>query len=116
MILVAILALLLGRSVHFSDLARYHAQERSKLVLSDVDLYLAILADPPGAPMHSDSGHPIAKAVVPIREYITYHLELEKKYKSASRHPWLPVTADPSPPPTPSKAQVELYRGLLNEI
>jgi hypothetical protein len=116
MILVAIVAMVLGRSVHFSNLARHHARERTRLISGDLDLYLVMAPDPRGFPMHPDSGRPIAKVVVPIRAFIAYHLELEKKYDSASRHPWLPVAPDPSPPPTPSKADMELYRSLLDEI
>lgn len=64
--------------------------------------------------MHPDSGLPIARVVVPIRAFVSYHLELEKKYDSASRYPWLPVAPDPPSPPKPSKAHMELYRTLLN--
>ena len=116
MTLVAIVAMLLGRSVHFSNLARHHARERTRLISGDLDLYLVMAPDPRGGPMHPDSGLPIARVVVPIRAFVSYHLELEKKYDSASRYPWLPVAADPPSPPKPSKAHMELYRTLLNEI
>jgi hypothetical protein len=116
MILVAFIAMLLGRSVHFSNLARHHARERTRLISGDLDFYLLMAPDPRGAPMHPDSGWPIAKVVVPIRAFIAYHLELEQKYDNAARQPWLPVSPDPSPPPKPSKAHMELYRTLLNEI
>jgi hypothetical protein len=108
MILTAIVAMVLGRSVHFSNLARQHARERTRLISGDMDLYLMMPPDRRGSPMHPDSGRPIAKVVVPIRAFMAYHLELEKKYDSASRHPWLPVAPDPSPPPKPSKAHMEL--------
>lgn len=115
MILAAIVAMVLGRSVHFSNLASQHARQRTKLISGDLDLYLVMAPDPHGAPMHPDSGRPIAKVVVPIRAFIAYHLELEEKYDSASRHPWLPVPPDPSPPPKPSKSPMELDRTLLDE-
>jgi hypothetical protein len=115
MILVAIVAMLLGRSVHFSNLARHHGREKTKLTSGDLDFYLLMAPDPRGFPMHPESGLPIAKAVVPIRAFVAYHWELEKKYESASRHPWLPVAPDPVQPPEPSKVQMELYRTLLNE-
>ena len=116
MTLVAIVAMPLGRSVHFSNLARDHARERTGLISGDLDFYLLMAPDPRGAPMHPDSGLPIAKVVVPIRAFIAYHLELEQKYDSAARHPWLPVAPDPSPPPKPSMAHMVLYRTLLDEI
>jgi hypothetical protein len=116
MISVAIVALVLGRSVHFSNLARRHESERTSLISDDLDLYLLLTPDPRGFPMHPDSRQPIAEVVVPIRAFIAYHLELEKKYDNASRRPWLPVTPDPSAPPRPSNANMKLYRSLLDEL
>jgi hypothetical protein len=116
LILVAIVAMLLGRSVHFSNLARHHAREMTKLTSGDLDFHLLMTPDPRGFPMHPDSGMPIAKVVVPIRAFVAYHWELKEKYESASRQPWLPVAPDPVQPPEPSKAQMELYRTLLKKL
>src|SRR5262245_41462385 len=110
MILVAIAAMLLGRSVHFSGLSRHHGREKTKLTSADLDFVVLMSPDPRRFPMHPDSGLPVAKAVVPLRAFVAYHWELEKKYESASRQPWIPVATDPVQPPEPSKAQVELYR------
>ena len=115
MILVAIIAMLLGRSLHLKDLSRSHAQEIARLRLTDLDVYLTMTAAGPGGTMHPDSGHPIAKWKGRVEEFISYHWELERKYDMASRHPWLPVMPDPRSPPEPSKAHMELYRKLLKE-
>jgi len=115
MLLVAIIAVILGRSIHFAKLARTHERERMKYFSSDLDVYLLMTPAPRGFPSHPDSGHPISRAVVPLQAYVAYHIALEAKYDRASRRPWLPVAPDPPQPPEPSRAQWNLYRTLLND-
>ncbi len=117
MVLVAVVAILLGRSVHFSNLAHHHARERRGLIgSSDLEVYLVMQPASRGWPGHPESGHPIVKVEVPIRAFVAHHLELEAKYDSASRYPWFPVAPDPPEPPKPSKAHMELYRTLLHKL
>jgi hypothetical protein len=115
MVLVAIVALLLGRSMNFWNRERGHRREAA-IIGDGVEVYLLLTPAGPGGLMHPDSGHPIVPAAAPIRAYVKYQREMAEKYESAFRHPWRWVEADPPAPPKPSSTEVERYLALLDDL
>ncbi len=113
MIVVAVIALLLGRSMNFWNRERDHRREMATIILNDLEDYLLLTPASRGGTMHPESGDPIVEAMAPLYKFVMYHKAMAEKYELAARRPWFPVAADPLAPPRPTLAEVARYRDLL---
>jgi hypothetical protein len=128
-VLIAGPAFLWGRSTQFEKIARFHAQERTKLgrLFSDLDLYL--MTTPISLPHDFapeerrrllEEWHQRFSIAKSAMLSVAYHYDQEQKYKSAATHPWFVISADPPAPPTPSENELRQLRAefdkLLSEI
>ena len=95
MIVVALLAVFLSRWVNLRERIAYHRQELSKVLVSDLEIYL-MLTPVQGVP--DEVLQPQRDAVKPICELRYYHYDMVEKYEAAFRRPWLPVPPDPPAP------------------
>ncbi len=108
MIAVAVVGALLGRWMDLRNRERYHRHELTKILISDLEFYLAC-TQAQGAPI--DGQLLDARiAVQPISEFQRYHCEMREKYEWAFRHPWYPVAFDPPAPPLPSPKYQKAFR------
>lgn len=73
LILVAVVAILLGRSVRFGNQARGHERERRSLFPGNLGVYLVMQAVQ-GEGMHPESETPLGRSMRPIRAFLAYHL------------------------------------------
>lgn len=113
MIAVAVVAALLGRWVNFRSRAESHRQERRKILVSDLEFYLACTA----AQGDAEYRHlPARAAARPLMDFVNYHETMFDKYAQAFRQPWLPVASDPPAPPLPSNAYQKAFRGKYLSI
>jgi len=107
MIAVAVVAALLGRWVNFRNRAHYHRQERERVLVSDLEFYLACTAaqgDPESRPERARA------AAGPLIDFTNYHDAMSEKYDEAFRRPWLLVLNDPPAPPLPSDEYQKVFR------
>lgn len=90
--LVAIGCWLFVRSREFQRRADFHAEESMVVRWNAVSEYAETLWQP----HEKAEREQIHQGGVDLSEY---HLQLSKKYRRAAKYPWLPVEADPPPPP-----------------
>jgi hypothetical protein len=123
MIAVALLAGLLGtaaaierRVESFKRLAAYHYQAYSTLI----DRAGGSLSCGTGLSESDIEEIFCGRGPEECRAYkaAIYHGELSGKYRTAAERPWLPVSADPTPPPGafPQFEAEQVYYDLANDV
>jgi hypothetical protein len=107
MIAVAVIAVVLGRWIDFRNRADHHRRERARILMSDLEFYLAC-THAQGDP--SDRAERAFSAAQPLIEFSNYHSMMIDKYENAFWHPWLWVPRDPPAPAFPSKEYQKAFR------
>jgi hypothetical protein len=110
MVAVAITATFLGlleeRRARFGRVSLAHRLERAQVHVSDLEFCLVLTPTQMG---HNPSARAVKaederiRETLPFIRFIMYHDMMAYKYERASGQPWLPVAADPPPPPKPSR-------------